>query len=439
MISLTASLGLYKLISDAGVQTDAMAGYSNGENAALIASGTWQFPSKDAVFSSLTRVRQSEAFENSDVAVPRGESIAVNKASRQVLREVLTEFEGNVYLALDNCPDQVVLFGDPAHIKMAADRLRGAGAICMPLPFDRGHHTPVYMVRAHALRAMYQQFGFAQVGVPVYSCAIAAPFPETADEIRELAVSQWTNCVRFRDTVERLYSDGIRTFVEVGPNSRLTGFVHSTLRGRPHTAIASNIQGRPALDQLLHLLGALFVEGHDIDVRALRRNPEEFSTRAPSAANRNSEHDGDNSRVPEAAVSHSTGILSAHFELMQDFLKAQERTHALLASALAASGQQTRQPQSAALMIGDCVEVIGNARTTRRTFHVDSDLFLRHHTFEDNAIRLMRCTVFPWCRSLSAWRLWQRRHAASPGTRAHPCGFGICGLRAGSRLTMTKS
>jgi NAD(P)-dependent dehydrogenase (short-subunit alcohol dehydrogenase family)/acyl carrier protein len=58
-----------------------------------------------------------------------------------------------------------------------------------------------------------------------------------------------------------MYAAGARLFVEVGPQSVLTGLVGQTLRDRPHLAVACDVKGRPGIVQLLHLLGQLVVHG----------------------------------------------------------------------------------------------------------------------------------------------------------------------------------
>ena len=97
--------------------------------------------------------------------------------------------------------------------------------------------------------------------VPVYSCATAGPMGEDVESIRRLAVEQWVSPVAFRSTVEAMYEDGVRVFVEVGAKGNLTGFVEDTLRGRPQFAVAANVARRAGVTQLNHLVAALYAQG----------------------------------------------------------------------------------------------------------------------------------------------------------------------------------
>src|SRR6185369_5213747 len=146
------------------------------------------------------------------------------------------EAGGKLHLALDNCPNQMVLFGTHEDIEAAAVTLNAEGAVCISLPFDRAYHTPLLSSLAPRLRPIYEQLEVGPGAVPVVSCATAEPYPVDAEGIRELATRQWFARVRFRETILKLHEDGIRTFIEVGPGGKLAGFVRDILKGRPQTS-----------------------------------------------------------------------------------------------------------------------------------------------------------------------------------------------------------
>ena len=82
--------------------------------------------------------------------------------------------------------------------------------------------------------------------------------------------------MRFRETIDALYADGARIFVEAGPRGNMTAFIGDILRGRPACAVASDAPRRAGVTQLNHLVAQLAVHGVDVDVghlfaqRALR-------------------------------------------------------------------------------------------------------------------------------------------------------------------------
>jgi malonyl CoA-acyl carrier protein transacylase len=118
---------------------------------------------------------------------------------------------------MDNCANQVILYGAVDVMATLQQRLTQAGAICMPLPFDRGYHTPAFDTVTKAFLKYYKAIKLGSPRVPLYSCATTGLFPDGATAIRQTAASQWSTTVRFRETIQKMHDDGVRWFIEVGP------------------------------------------------------------------------------------------------------------------------------------------------------------------------------------------------------------------------------
>ncbi|RJF80236.1 hypothetical protein D3874_27595 [Oleomonas cavernae] len=72
--------------------------------------------------------------------------------------------------------------------------------------------------------------------------------------------------MRFTETIQRLYEDGYRVFLEVGPSGNLTSFVGDTLRGKDDVlAVSSNSRRKPAMAHLHQTLAQLFAAGVDFE------------------------------------------------------------------------------------------------------------------------------------------------------------------------------
>lgn len=265
----TASMALYELLKDLEIQCDVMVGHSTGENTALIASGTIQLASRQEMGQKILELNQIYLDLTAEDRIPRGTLLTVGAVETAILAEMVAQSSGQLYLAMDNCPNQAVLFGNEEAIKQAANQLRELGGICTRLPFDRAYHTPLFNQVAEALREYYQGLTVGPGHTQLYTCATAAPFPPTPPEIRELALSQWSSQVRFRETIGHLYEQGVRTFVEVGPSSNLSNFVRDILSGQDCLVLASNSQRRSSLEQIQHLLAQLFVNGRALNFAPL--------------------------------------------------------------------------------------------------------------------------------------------------------------------------
>ena len=385
MVTLVGSLALGRLLRRAGVRADAVVGYSNGENPALVMAGGWRLTSLDELLGLLHVVR----LHDEDYQVERGACIAVNQASAETVEKAMARAGGDLAIALENCPDQRVLFGAPQEIARVSALLVEAGAVVIPMAFDRGHHTPRYQPTVERLREVYRLEMYAPA-IPMYSCVTAAPFPEDPDAIRSLAVGQWARTVRFGATVERLYADGFRTFIEIGPGSTLTGFVRNTLRGKPHTAITTHVARRPGFAQLLQVLGRLFVLGHDVDPSRLADPHLTIATEGiPSAAASPRVAESVPAPAPEPGAAAlppeaRAAIVQAHLALMREFLDQQSRVHEWLTRALASpasASSEASAPAGDMPLLGDRITAAPGRLVALRRFDPARDLFLRHHTF----------------------------------------------------------
>jgi malonyl CoA-acyl carrier protein transacylase/phosphopantetheinyl transferase len=281
-VVLSAQWAIYQLLIRLGLRPDAVAGHSSGELLALAAAGVVEVDRSfedrlgelGAIFGQL----------ETSGHVPSARLVAV-AADRSKVEDAMAEVEaiGWVEVAMDNCPHQVVLAGEPQAVEAVVARLRGRGLICEDLPFHRAYHTPGFGPAMGPIEVFFDSLRLGRASVPLYSCATEGRMPDDPAEIRRRAVDQWTRAVGFRRTVEAMHGDGLRVFVDVGARGNLAGFVEDTLRGRPSFAVAANLPRRSGLAQLNHLVASLFAQGVEIkpDHLYARRRPIRLDLQAP--------------------------------------------------------------------------------------------------------------------------------------------------------------
>lgn len=433
----SASLALLKLYDDLGLQFDAMLGHSTGENTALTASGVRHYDSPEALAEAVQVLHQFFERLDADGQIVQGTLLSVGGLDAATRAELLAGVDG-MQLAMDNCPNQLVLFGAPEAAEKLRARLAAQGAICQPLPFGRAYHTPLFKPMADAFRSYFKDLEFTPGRVPLYSACSVAPFPQDAAAMRELAAKQWENPVRFTQTIERLYDEGYRVFLEVGPGGNLTSFVGDTLRARSDVlALASDSRRRGGLAQLHSTLAALFCAGAAFDPQRLysQRRLAALDLLAPPAAAKPSAQDhgalqmpqlhlppqwqrpppttvaapaAEPARAPAAAPAPTAPpatatapaapsdprsvALQAHFALMQDFLDSQARVlglldgHAPVGAALAANEPAPRAPSASLPDLDPAFPLLGRISQpradqleSRRCFDLETDKFLRDH------------------------------------------------------------
>ncbi len=262
-----ADQATFALLSAMGLKPDAMVGHSTGENAALVASGRLQMDQK-AVGHMIAEMNAIfDAIEKTG-AVPSGTLLNIAALDRPAL-ETLMQRHPTIQFTMDNCPNQAIVFGDAEAIQSIEGDAIAQGAVCTRLPISWGYHTPHVAPMAVAFGKLFDGVGLQDSPVTLYSCATAKPFPNRIKAFRETAVLQYTSRVRFTESIGQLYDDGVRVFVECGPNATLTAFARDILGSRPHLAVSADSKRRGMLAQLRHLAGQLFTAGVAFDPRAL--------------------------------------------------------------------------------------------------------------------------------------------------------------------------
>jgi acyl transferase domain-containing protein/phosphopantetheinyl transferase (holo-ACP synthase) len=280
---LTANGAMYALMRRILGRIDAVVGHSTGEHSAALVSGVLDVDTDERLQAFSQGLYRAYADASSRHDIPGAVLLALGAGAGDALR-IAEAAGGELHLAMDNCPHQAVLVGEPDAAARVRTIARAEGLVCEVLPYDRAVHTPLFAPFAEDLRAVFAGLPVASAATELWSCTTAAPYPSDPAAIRDLLVEHWTNPVRFRETIEALYDAGARLFVEVGPRGNMTAFVEDILRGRPSCAVATDVRRRSGMTQLNHAVGQLTVHGADVDLAPLfaERTVHEIDWRAPA-------------------------------------------------------------------------------------------------------------------------------------------------------------
>ncbi len=255
-----ANQAIFALLEKLEVHADAMMGHSTGEHSALVCSGMARVADEEEWSRCIRTVNAAFEGLKAGGGIPERELLAVGGANYDLISSLVSA-DPDLYIALDNCPNQVVLCGTSEALQKVVKRLESSGAIHQRLPFARAYHTPLFDPFAQELRSYFGSVRIGTPNVPLYSCVTADRFPDDVAQVREIAAVGWARKVRFRETIQRMYEDGARIFVEVGPRGNLRSFIDDILRGKPCAAISANVEHRSGISQLHHLLGELIAHG----------------------------------------------------------------------------------------------------------------------------------------------------------------------------------
>ncbi len=218
---LATSVAALRVLGAQGCRPDIVAGHSLGEYSANVAAGTFAFG--DAVRLVRRRGRYMQE------AVPPGEGAmaAVLGTTLETVRQACEEAaQGQVVAPANiNGPGQVVIAGNTAAVGRAAERVKALGAKrVVTLPVSAPFHCALMGPAQTRLEPELRGLAVQDPRVPVVANVDGQPRRDGQGAIDAL-VAQVSAPVQWESVVRRLASEGVTTYVEVGPGTVLGGLI----------------------------------------------------------------------------------------------------------------------------------------------------------------------------------------------------------------------
>ena len=260
------SMAMLKILQHFGLQPDAVCGHSFGELSALCAAGRIDLESFLSL--AITRGRlMAKAGENNDQN--NGGMLAV-KAPLDELEKLIKDTKIDVILANRNSPTQGVLSGSLDAMARAEEKCREKGFRTVRLPVSAAFHSPLVQHAKKPFLQALENINILPSDIPVFSNTTGSSYPSDPEKAKQLLGDHLLSPVDFVSEINNLFNMGVRTFVEVGPKSVLTGLVKSILKGQNFKAVSldkafGKQSGITDLAQTLALVASL---GHFVDLSA---------------------------------------------------------------------------------------------------------------------------------------------------------------------------
>jgi [acyl-carrier-protein] S-malonyltransferase len=223
---LTVSIAAYRLLESRGLTPSFVAGHSFGEFSANVAAGTLTFG--DAV----SIVRRRGRYMQEAVPVGVGAMAAILGLDVEQVAESCRETaQGEVVSpATMNGGGQVVIAGSAAAVARAGEHAKARGAkrvipLTVSAPFHCALMKPAEDRLAPELRALKAR----DPRIPVIADVDGEPKRDARSAIDAL-IGQVSSPVRWEAVVRRLASEGVTTYVEVGPGTVLSGLIRKIHR-----------------------------------------------------------------------------------------------------------------------------------------------------------------------------------------------------------------
>ncbi len=262
------------LLRSFGVEPTAVLGYSLGETAGLFATRAWT--SRDEM---LRRMKSSSLFTSElagpcDVArrfwrLPADEKVdwvlgvvdrpadAVNMALKGAERAALL---------IVNAPVECVVGG----YRSAVEKLvEGLGCVFLPLQGVSTVHFPAAKLVEKQYRDLHLFPTHAPKGVRYYSGAFGKAYEVTRESAAGSITTSAIRSVNFSAMIKTAYEDGVRTFVELGPQGSCTRMIGKILGPLTHNARSMDNRGQSDVSGVLKTLAFLIAERVPVDLKPL--------------------------------------------------------------------------------------------------------------------------------------------------------------------------
>jgi len=258
-------LAFHNVLKRFNVKADAACGHSYGELPALFAAGVID---EDALLElSFLRGRYMAGADKN------GAMLAV-KAPIDKLAALVRESNLDVILANRNSPVQGVLSGPADAVTAAEKKCRENKFRTIRLPVSAAFHSRLVKNAQKPFMKALEKFDLQKPEIPVFSNTSALPYPDKPYEARKLLGRQILCPVDFIGVITNMYEKGVRTFVEVGPKTVLTGLVKTILKEHECTAMALDASSgkQSGIGDLARTLGHIAALGYPVKLEHWEEN-----------------------------------------------------------------------------------------------------------------------------------------------------------------------
>ena len=239
-LMLIAGIATYRVALQAGLRASIYAGHSLGEYTALVASNALSFADALPLVKYRAQVMQS--------AVPEGVGAmaAILGLDDALVREACIKAANEYKSSNEVCEavnynsiGQVVIAGNKAAIERAMEICRVSGAKrALPLPVSVPSHCALMRPAAEKLAQYLQNVTIDPPQIPVIHNADVAAYNDSA-RIKAALVRQLYSPVRWVETVQAIYDQGITNSAEIGPGKVLAGLTKRIVAQLPCSALTS--------------------------------------------------------------------------------------------------------------------------------------------------------------------------------------------------------
>jgi [acyl-carrier-protein] S-malonyltransferase len=219
----TTSIAALAVLQEAGIKPDVVAGHSVGEYAAVVASGAanWQ--------DALKLVQQRAQAMDSAAKTNPGTMAAILGLDYETVAKICTEAEAEGYGIVDsanvNASAQIVISGERKAVDAASLlAMEQRAKKVITLAVSGGFHSRLMSSAAQEMAPIIENASITDASLPIIA-NVTANYEKSAAEIKTNLINQIDHSVLWDQSIKRMISEGIDTFVEVGSGKVLAGLL----------------------------------------------------------------------------------------------------------------------------------------------------------------------------------------------------------------------
>ncbi|MGN0854252.1 MAG: 4'-phosphopantetheinyl transferase superfamily protein [Kiritimatiellia bacterium] len=266
--TFAGSAAMTRLLCGLGLEPAGVVGCAGGDLAAIMCSGAvGARPKRPARVKAIRDIYKIVDNAVDHGGLPPTAMISVIMRHAGQAAAALASFpKDKVMAALDFSPRQRIYAVAPDFAETAMAALANCGVRATKIALDRPFNTPLCRKIVPVIRKFAGDWIRHEPVCDVYSCGLAARLSGNPRQLRNDAAERWAQPVRFTETIARMYADGYRVFLEVGPRELMSAAIEDILSGQEHAAIATNSIHRRGLLQAQHAIAQLMALGAEMCV-----------------------------------------------------------------------------------------------------------------------------------------------------------------------------
>ena len=165
------------------------------------------------------------------VPVGKGSMLAVLGADIEKIKTLLNSGDMKkeiCEIANDNASGQVIVSGKAESVKLFQNLLKKEKIKSIPLKVSAPFHCSLMQSAAEIMRDKINKINFNAPNKEIIS-NVTAKSERNVENVKKLLIDQIYSTVRWRESLNTMFDNGVKNFVEIGPGKVLTGLVKRTL------------------------------------------------------------------------------------------------------------------------------------------------------------------------------------------------------------------